>query len=103
MLVNDINNSRLMVHSKQIEEDKLKERSREAKRAKIVMVASHIQGLMGMVALSFDRGFPAMVPPMLLLSSTKIGGLAVSVKEEMVGDLHCLLVPNVERSMRVGV
>ncbi|XP_049391512.1 uncharacterized protein LOC125855903 [Solanum stenotomum] len=35
MLVNDMDISHLMVHTQQIEEDKLKERSREAKRAKI--------------------------------------------------------------------
>ncbi|KAH0705972.1 hypothetical protein KY285_010496 [Solanum tuberosum] len=57
---------------------------------------------MDMVILGFDKGFPDKIPPMLLLSSTKIGFLTLSLKEGMIVDLHCLclLVLGVERNMR---
>ncbi|WMV25463.1 hypothetical protein MTR67_018848 [Solanum verrucosum] len=65
------------------------------------MVTSHVQGLMDMVVLSSDKRFSVKVPPMLLLSSTKIGCLTLGLKEEMVVDFHHLLVLNVEESMRL--
>ncbi|XP_049354722.1 uncharacterized protein LOC125819300 [Solanum verrucosum] len=64
------------------------------------MVTFHIQGPMGIVVLSSDKGFPVKVPPKPLLSSTKIGYLTICLKEETVVDLYCLLLLSVERSMR---
>uniref|UniRef100_M1DYP7 Uncharacterized protein n=1 Tax=Solanum tuberosum TaxID=4113 RepID=M1DYP7_SOLTU len=49
---------------------------------------------MDMIVLGFDKGLPVKVPPMLLLDSTKIGRLTLKLKEEMVGDIHYLLVLN---------
>ncbi|WMV33507.1 hypothetical protein MTR67_026892 [Solanum verrucosum] len=69
-----------------------------------VMVTFHIQGLMDMVVLSSDKGFLVKVPPMLrLLNSTKIGCLTLSLREEMVVDIHCLFVLDVKESMRLYV
>jgi len=73
------------------------------KELKLVMVTSHIQGPMDMVVLDSDKAFPVKVPPMLLLSSTRIECLTLSLNEEMVVDLHCLLVLSVERSMRTNI
>jgi len=68
------------------------------------MEISLTQGLMDKVDLNFDKGFPVKVPPMLLLSSTKIGCVTLSLKEVMVVDLRfpCLLVQSVEGSTMVS-
>jgi len=67
------------------------------------MVISLTQGPMDMVVLSFNKGFSAKVHPVLLLCSIKIGCLTLSLKEETIVDLHCLLVLSGERSMMVDV
>ncbi|XP_049399740.1 uncharacterized protein LOC125863779 [Solanum stenotomum] len=55
MLINDMDISHLMVHAQQIKEDKLKEGSREAKRANISDVTSHTRSPVDMVFLSSDK------------------------------------------------
>ncbi|XP_049406156.1 uncharacterized protein LOC125869760 [Solanum stenotomum] len=60
MLINDRDISRLMVHTQKIEEEKLKETSREVKMAR--------------TGDGSDNGFPEKVHPMLLPSLTRIGG-----------------------------
>jgi len=68
------------------------------------MVTFHIQGPKDMVVLSCNKGFLVKVPPMLrLLNLTNIWHLTLRLKEEMMADLHCLLVLDVEESMRVNV
>lgn len=56
MLINDMDISHLMVLYQQIKEDKIKQKSREGKRAMTGDGEFYIQGLMDMVVLSFDKG-----------------------------------------------
>jgi len=58
MLIREMDISYLSTHAQQIEEEKLKERSREAKRQRPVMVTFHIRGPMDMVILDSDKGSP---------------------------------------------
>lgn len=60
------------------------------RRIRSMIVTSHIQGTWILFSLSFDKGFPTKVPPMLFQSSTKILCLTLSLKEDMVVDIHCL-------------
>jgi len=56
-----------------------------------MMVTFDSQGPIDIVVLSFENGFLVKVPPMLrILNSTKIGCLTLSLKYEIVVDLHCL-------------
>lgn len=96
MRINDVDFSRLVVHTLRIEEYKHKENSIEVKRRRItsVMKISHKQSSIEKVSLDFDNAFLVNIPPMLLLSSIKKGCITVSLKEEMIVDPHflCLLI-----------
>lgn len=67
------------------------------------MVSFHIQGLMDIVDVSFDKGFPVKVTQMWRLISTKIECITLRLKDGMVVDPYCPHVLSVEGSMRVNV
>lgn len=67
MFVNDMDIYHVMVHAQKIEEEKLKEKSKETKRPKPIMVISLLQGPMDIVVLDVDKGFPVKVPLILLI------------------------------------
>ena len=69
-----------MVHAQQIEKDKLKEKSWEAKKAKTNDETSLHRRPIDMVILSSKKGFMVKVPSILLLSSRKMGFLTLSFK-----------------------
>uniref|UniRef100_M1DCU0 Gag-pol protein n=1 Tax=Solanum tuberosum TaxID=4113 RepID=M1DCU0_SOLTU len=83
MVIGDMDTSCLMVHAQQIEEEKLKENSREVFRARIGVGNFSNAKFEGQVGLDFDKGFLVKIPIILLLSLIRIGCLTLNFKEEM--------------------
>lgn len=71
-----MDNSHIMIHAQKIKEEKLKEWFGDAKIAKIMILTFQSQGLMDMIILSSEKGFPKNFPLILLFQvQTKIGFL----------------------------
>uniref|UniRef100_M1DTD9 Gag-pol polyprotein n=1 Tax=Solanum tuberosum TaxID=4113 RepID=M1DTD9_SOLTU len=83
LLMHDMDISCLLVHSQQIDEEKLKERSREAKREERTMVTTHILGPVDGVIYGSDKGSPSKVLLMLLQGLIMKGCLNPNLKETM--------------------
>ncbi|WMV45603.1 hypothetical protein MTR67_038988 [Solanum verrucosum] len=93
----------LMVYVQQMEEERLKERSRKPKRERTVKVTFHTLRPMDVFVQGFDKGSPGKVILMFLERLTMKGCLTLNLKEEIVVDPNFLLVLDVETTMTVSV
>ncbi|WMV38082.1 hypothetical protein MTR67_031467 [Solanum verrucosum] len=100
MLIKEMNISRLMIHAQQVQEEKLKERAKESKRARTSdSDFSHFKS--GGQGLPHSGGsFPVKVPLMIrLISLIRIGCLTLNLKEMVDMGLLSPLALGVARNM----
>lgn len=100
--VYDTDISRLMFHSQQIKQDKIKENSKEPKSERTEDNNSYTLGLVDVVIEGFEKGFPGKVTIMFLQDLTKVWCLTLNLKEVVVGH-HCQIVLRIEESIKVNV